>query len=236
MFYGNLTGIALNNAGDTVNFIDVDGATVIDSHQYDSSSPDVSIGRLPDGSSTWITFTEPTPGGPNGSGSGASNVCINEFLPQPAVVYTLEWIELYNPLDVDVNLSGYVLDDITDGGTSPYTIPNGTIISAHGFLVFYSNVTGIALNNDGDTVNLLEPDGVTVVDSFSYTSSTDDVSIGRLPDGGGTWTTFSNPTPGSSNSGSLLYYVRLYTDSEVPDGVKDGMWPQPHLPERRSKT
>ncbi len=131
----------------------------------------------------------------------ADHVVINEFLPDPDTLYTEEWIELYNPLDSDVNLSGYMLDDIVGGGTAPYTIPQGTIISAHGFLVFYGNVTGVILNNSGDNVTLLMPDGVTVVDSHSYSSSSNDVSIGRTPDGGSTWTTFTTPTPGASNGG-----------------------------------
>jgi hypothetical protein len=60
------------------------------------------------------------------------------------------------------------------------------------------------LNNAGDTVNLIKPDGVTVQDYYSYTSSSDDVSYGRFPDGSETWTTQSTPTPGSSNIGSFM--------------------------------
>ncbi len=210
VFYQGVTGIGLNNAGDTVNYLMPDGVTILDTFSYSSSADDISYGRETDGSSTWITFDTPTPGESNGGivGSGDS-IVINEFLPDPNTLYTEEWIEFYNPLDVAVDLSGYIIDDITTGGTAAYTIPAGTIIPAHGFLVFYQSVTNIALNNAGDTVNYINPDGITVLDSYVYTSSADDISYGREIDGGATWTTFSTPTPGTSNgttttSGGLI--------------------------------
>ena len=133
-------------------------------------------------------------------------IVLNEFLPDPYIEYSVEWIELYNPSSVDVNLGGYILDDIIGGGTSPYTIPTGTIILAGGFLVFNQTTTGIALNNDGDTLNLIKPDGVTVQDTYTYTSSQvdNDESIGRVSDGAATWVVQSIPTPGASNAGAAL--------------------------------
>ncbi|MGY5854938.1 MAG: lamin tail domain-containing protein [Candidatus Thorarchaeota archaeon] len=204
VFYQSVTGIGLNNAGDTVNYLMPDGVTVLDSYVYSSSSNDISYGRETDGSSIWMTFDVPTPSAPNVVESNDGDfILINEFLPDPYVLYGEEWIELYNPLDVDVDISGYVLDDLIAGGTGPYTIPAGTTIPAYGFIVFYSSVTGIGLNNAGDTVNYIMPDGVTVLDSFVYTSSADDISYGREIDGGPTWITFDAPTPGESNAGVL---------------------------------
>ncbi|MGY5876334.1 MAG: lamin tail domain-containing protein [Candidatus Thorarchaeota archaeon] len=203
VFYWSVTNIGLNNAGDTVNYLKPDGVTVLDSFVYTSSADDISYGRETDGGPTWITFDSPTPGESNVDTSGpGDSILINEFLPDPNTLYTEEWIELYNPLDVDVDISGYIIDDITTGGTGAYTIPAGTIIPAHGFAVFYQSVTNIALNNAGDTVNYINPDGVTVLDSYSYGSSVDDVSYGREIDGGPTWTTFTLPTPGLPNDGT----------------------------------
>jgi len=137
-------------------------------------------------------------------------IVLNEFLPDPNTLYAVEWIELYNPtLDV-VNLGGYILDDIIGGGTAPYTIPGDTFILAGGFLVFNQTTTGIALNNAGDTLNLIKPDGVTVQDSYTYTSSQvdNDVSIGRETDGASTWVVQSTPTPGFSNVGATPLSVQ----------------------------
>ncbi|MDF1537941.1 MAG: lamin tail domain-containing protein [Candidatus Thorarchaeota archaeon] len=205
VFYEGMTGIGLNNGGDTVNYLAPDGVTVLDTFVYTSSTDDISYGRETDGASTWITFDIPTPGETNFVSSGpGDSILINEFLADPYTLYTEEWIELYNPLDVAVDISGYILDDITAGGTPPYTIPAGTIIPAYGYVVFYQGVTNLALNNDGDTVNFINPDGVTVIDSYTYGSSTNDVSYGRTVDGDPTWTTFTVPTPGSSNEGAAL--------------------------------
>ncbi|MDF1538221.1 MAG: lamin tail domain-containing protein [Candidatus Thorarchaeota archaeon] len=214
VLYQGATGVGLNNAGDTVNLLKPDGVTIIDSYSYPSSVDDISYGRETDGASTWITFDSPTPGSSNGALTNGDSVLINEFLADPYVAYTEEWIELYNPLSVTVDISGYVLDDITTGGTSPYKIPADTTIPANGFIVFYQSVTNIALNNAGDTINYLKPDGVTVLDSYTYSSSTDDVSHGRITDGATTWTTFTSPTPGTSNGGTALSigfitYVKL---------------------------
>ena len=131
-------------------------------------------------------------------------VVLNEILPDPNVLYSEEWIELYNPQAYDTDMSGYILDDIVGGGTNPYTIPEGTIITAGGFLLFNQSTTGVALNNAGDTVNLIKPDGTTVQDTYTYASSSNDVSHGRLPDGTGSWTTMTTPTPGASNIGALM--------------------------------
>ena len=135
-------------------------------------------------------------------------IVLNEYLPKPYILYTVEWIELYNPSPDDVDLGGYILDDIVGGGTSPYTIPADTIILSGGFLVFNQTTTGIALNTGGDTVNLIKPDGVSVQDSHSYVSDENDVSIGRETDGGLTWVIQSTPTPGSSNVGAALYHLQ----------------------------
>ena len=134
-------------------------------------------------------------------------IVLNEFLPDPYTEYKVEWIELYNPSSDDIDLGGYILDDIIGGGTSPYTIPSNTIIHAGGFLVFNQTTTGIALNNDGDTLNLIKPDGVTVQDTYTYTSSQvdNDVSIGRETDGGLPWVIQYTPTPGASNISSPPY-------------------------------
>ncbi|MBS3793734.1 MAG: lamin tail domain-containing protein [Candidatus Thorarchaeota archaeon] len=202
VFYQGTTGVGLNNAGDTANLIQPDGTIVQDSYSYSSSTNDVSYGRETDGGSTWTTFDSPTPGATNNGTSGSGDVVLlNEFLPDPYSLYSEEWIELYNPSDTEVDISGYILDDITSGGTGAYTIPDGTTIPAYGFTVFYQGVTGIALNNDGDTANFLMPDGTTVLDSYSYSSSTNDVSYGRETDGDSSWTTFDSPTPGESNTG-----------------------------------
>ena len=106
---------------------------------------------------------------------------------------------MYNPGEKAVDLGGWQLDDVGNGGSSPYVIPFVTVIQPKGFLVFFKRETGIALNDDGDWVRLLYPDG-SEADVFHYTRSPgDDRSWSRVVDGIGGWTKFFDVTPGEPN-------------------------------------
>lgn len=131
--------------------------------------------------------------------SGSSlrgSVFINEFMANPGTNQT-EWIEIYNNRSSSVDIGGWTLDDAA-GGSSPYDIPQGTVLQPKGFIVFYGNETGVQLNNNGDSVRLLDSEG-NIVDSYDYSSSTSGVSIGRIPDGSDSWSNITSPTPGLSN-------------------------------------
>ena len=198
------SGLVLNNDTDSVNLYDPTGAR-IDSISWNGSVKDQSLYRVSDGGA-WASGPDdsPTPGQSNeasassgedsGSGPGGAppsvTVVINEYLPDGA-----EFIELYNRGSAPVDLSGWKLDDITNGGAAPYSIPAGTTIGPGAHVVF---TRSFGLNNGGDTVNLIDSTG-TVVDSHSYNSSTPNVSVGRAADGSAEWTTYAAPTPGASN-------------------------------------
>ena len=138
----------------------------------------------------------------------ADTVLLNEFLPAPNNVdwdndgtadYNDEWIEVYNAGLAMVGLGGWQLDDVAEGGSGPYTIPADQIIPPGGFLVFFKKDTDISLNNDGDWVRLLRPDGM-VADEVHYTHSPDyDRSFSRTVDGGGHWTDDYAVTLGAPN-------------------------------------
>jgi len=138
----------------------------------------------------------------------AGPIVINEFLADPnydwdgsgALDYgDDEWIELYNKGDASVDISGWQLDDVSAGGTSPYSIPGGTSIGPGEVMVFYGSQTGVGLNNAGDWVNLLD-DQSGIVDFFQFDSTADDISIARIPDGVDNWESINVPTPGELNS------------------------------------
>lgn len=132
---------------------------------------------------------------------------LNEVLPRPDAIdwdgdgqadAADEWIELYNAGPGAVDLGGWALDDLLDGGSQPYTFPAGAWLAAGQFLVRYRSATGVALNQDADAVNLLAPDGV-VVDSFTYRNPGPDASYSRAVDGVGDWLETYPPSPGRSN-------------------------------------
>ncbi len=127
----------------------------------------------------------------------AEGVVLNEILPRGA-----EFIELYNPTGAALDLSGWRLDD-NAGGTSPYTLPGGTVIGPGAFLVFTQAVTGVGLNDDGDTARLLRPDD-SVVDAVSYgPAPAAGFSLARVPDGGA-WNERCLPSPGLPNQAAPL--------------------------------
>ena len=146
----------------------------------------VSDGKLESYDYLSITITEP---------HYATSVFINEFIPNPTGSdEENEWIELVNESDADANISGWKLDD-EETGSKEFTIPEETIISPSGFLVFTRTQTNLALNNDGDTVRLILPNGK-VLQEVIYEKSKEGQSAARF---GNDWSWQSTPTPGSKN-------------------------------------
>jgi len=125
-----------------------------------------------------------------------TGILLNEFLPHPGSG-AQEFIEIVNGGAAAVDLTGWRLDDMA-GGSAPYTLPGGTRLEPGQFLVFFRDVTGLVLNDDGDTARLLWPDG-SVADEWIYESDPKaNNSWARLPDGGA-WNDRGQPTPGQSN-------------------------------------
>jgi hypothetical protein len=194
-----------------------------------------SLARIPDGVDTDASAVDfqavavPTQGAANGAvvppdsgdtGGPAAPLCdaagvvINELVSDPSLPEPdNEWVELYNPGAVDVDVSGWVLESGTSSYSGSGTIPAGTVVAAGDWLVV--GQTGIAevdvlapgftLGNAGsssDAVRLTNCSGV-VVDTVVYgTPNTDgwlddtgvlaasfapspltDASIGRAADG-----------------------------------------------------
>jgi hypothetical protein len=149
-------------------------------------------------------------------------ILINEFLPKPGSDWNGdgktdvndEFIELLNTSARPADLGGWKLDDALHGGSHSYTIPPGTVIGAGEFKVFFRSQTHIALNDNGDEVWLLAPDGMRV-DGTVYTRTRwPDSGWDRYPDGESVLRLGFPPTPGEPN--------RL-----PPDLLNTGHEPQP---------
>ncbi len=136
-------------------------------------------------------------------------VAINEFVPRPGhdwnhdgtVNVGDEYIEILNHGTVDVNLSGYSLDDEVNIGSNPYRLPS-KVLKPGERVVFYGSETGLLLGDGGDGVRLLKPNGQ-LMDAYNYTIARyPDESYCRLPDNGGAddWNQYCYPTPGLQNS------------------------------------
>jgi lamin tail-like protein len=136
-------------------------------------------------------------------------VAINEFVPRPGHDWNNdgeinigdEYIELLNHGVIDVNLSGYRLDDEANIGSTPYGLPS-VVLKPGQRMVFYESQTGIHLDDGGDGVRLIKPNGQ-LGDAYNYSVvQYPDQSYCRLPDNGGLddWNQNCAPTPGLRNA------------------------------------
>ncbi|HEY0550836.1 MAG TPA: lamin tail domain-containing protein, partial [Verrucomicrobiae bacterium] len=125
-------------------------------------------------------------------------VMINEFLAHTDLP-NVDYIELFNYSTQTVNLTGCVLTD--DPSTNKFIIPAGTIIPTNGFLVFYETNLGFALNAEGETIYLKNPQRTRVLEAVHFEAQENGVATGRYPDGAKNFSRLQNPpTPGASNT------------------------------------
>jgi hypothetical protein len=198
-----------NGAGScVVKFTSVGAKTITATYGGDSAHPASSDTEAHQVSTTTAVVTptrtpRPTPLPP------PPLIAINEFVPRPghdwnndAEINTGdEYIELLNHGVIDVNLSGYTLDDEVNIGSSPFSLPS-IVLKPGERRVFFASETGLLLSDGGDGVRLLKPNGQ-LGDAYNYTVVRfPDQSYCRLPDNGGAddWNENCFPTPGLQNS------------------------------------
>lgn len=122
---------------------------------------------------------------------------VSELYPSPNSGED-EWIELYNPKPYPVEIAGWQLDDIAEGGSKPWQVPSDyPAIQSQKYALFYRANTKISLNNTGDDFRILDPNG-TVQFSISYDATKKGTSI--LPK---EHCQSIQPTPGSKNNCAL---------------------------------
>ena len=205
---------ALSAGGEELGLYAADGA-LLDQLSFQPQSSNISEGRSPDGGPLWVTFDSPTPGAANEPSVGAARLLINEFLASNDACCQDEngefddWIELVNAGTLAANLEGlYLSDDAADPLKWRLEIGSDSLLAPGAFaLVWCDNSTasqgpfhaGFALSGNGESIVLSAADGSTVLDQLDYPSQTTDVSRGRLPDGGNSWSDFSTPSPGTPN-------------------------------------
>lgn len=125
-----------------------------------------------------------------------SGVLINEILPSPTGSdANEEWIEIFNQNETEVDLSGWKITD-TVGRITTYTFPQGSKISPRGFLVLSRPTTKITLNNDGDGISLIQPNGK-ILETIIYPKAPQGQSYSRTKENDWVWST--TLTPGGIN-------------------------------------
>lgn len=97
---------------------------------------------------------------------GISSLHITRFLPAPSSGQK-EWVELQNRSDSRLGLAGWQLDD-AEGGSEPTTLTDEDQIAPNGLLQV--ELSHSILNNGGDDLRLLAPNG-TLVDQVHFTKA-----------------------------------------------------------------
>jgi len=162
-------------------------------------------------------------------------VVINELLANSETGIP-DWIELHNASDQAVDLGGWFLSDST-GEPTKYEIPEGTIITPGGYVVFYEDESfgnadaagshvPFALSRNGETVYLHSgADGALTgySEEEKFDASETGVSLGRCRKSTGAFNfvALTQPTPGSSNAvplvGPVVINEVMYNPTETAD-------------------
>lgn len=187
-------------SGDSIRMYDRAGQ-LLDSHSWTEHAnvhgdESASWGRYPDGTGDFVLMPE-TPGAANdiyAPDVETNGVVLNEVQSNDPAGGP-DWIELANPTDTELDISGILIRD--DDDSHGYVIPEGTVIPAGGFLVITSDTFGFGLGKD-DAVRLFE--GELLIASTTWPGHTDP-TWGLYPDiHGDEYQATAEATPGAANA------------------------------------
>ena len=152
-------------------------------------------------SSLGAVITPPTTQ-PEGSVLGETVVLdppkITELLPNPTgsgTDDTDEYIELFNPNDIDFPIGGYTLQTGTTTKHS-YVFPVGTTLAAKSFTAFYSSATKLTLSNTAGQARLIDPKDNVLSETAAYDGADDGMAWALVND---VWQWTTTPTPSAVN-------------------------------------
>lgn len=133
-----------------------------------------------------------------------AQVVINEFLPNPEGSDSEgEWVELYNQGEASVSINDWKLVDLAGNELliSTASAHQDPVIESRKWLVIYRDGGKFSLNNSGEEqIRLYSWENIShPVDEINYNTSTEDMSLGRLPDGSSNWEGELLPTAGGAN-------------------------------------
>ena len=201
------TGFGLDGGGDTVYLIDraTNGLRVIDTVKFGWQLPNLSIGRQTNGQ--W-GLCVPTLGAANtASATGnAGTLKINEWLASPGGAFVADFLELFNPDALPVNLGGLFLTDRPNGHPFLHRITPLSFIDSFGYRAFIADGdksagadhVDFSLAAENGEIGLFSREGV-LIDCIYYGQQLAGVSQGRSPNGSTRILFLDLPTPGAGN-------------------------------------
>jgi len=173
-------------------------------------------------------------------GDRYSSPILSEVLANPSGGLATEWVEVYNPADMALSLSGWFLGDCR---SLTALADDSAILPSMEYLVvaddtmalrdWYGSLPGLvcqpgswpALNNDGDCVRLIDEYGIEA-DRFEYVATfAENITWCREPEWGAPWgyAAVAGGTPGAANrvcfdSGETDFGVTVNPRVFSPDG------------------
>ncbi len=203
-------GFSLNGAGEYVLLFNSAG-TLVDSVVFGPQVENLSIGRTGPGENNWV-LTLPTPGAlnqPHSLGNPAG-LRLNEWLSKPEVVYTQDFLELYNPEPLPISIGGALITDDPLNFTQSAVLPALSFVGGGGFAVL--EAVGASANSPSELPFKLDAaygwvaiygSNQVEIDRIHTECDAPDQSQGCATDGASLYVQFAVPTPGFSNSTDL---------------------------------
>ncbi len=202
--------------GETISLFLSNRATLVDRVTFGSQIRNISMGRLPDGSTNIVYFPSGHATPQESNFIPITNLVVNEVLAHTDPPLE-DAIEIYNTTSNQVDISGWWLSNSEDNPYK-YRIPSNTIIPPFGYKVFYQYEFGVGPNEfslnsaNGDEVCLFGANsdgsltGYRLAKDFGATEN--GVSLGRYVKSTGG----ADLVPMSSLSFTTnpLYYVTKY--------------------------
>lgn len=202
-------GFSLKTSGDNLILTDSTnrGGAVLDSVSFGPQLTDRSIGRGYDDAWTLCTPSFGAANTPLAAGDPRA-LRINEWLASARFTSRNDFVELFNPGNAPVDITGLLLSDAVME-PDRFTVPPLSFIEAGGHARFIADSDPgqgpdhlpFHLSSEHGILRLGHPSGDTI-DVVAYGSQRTDASQGRSPDGGARLLEFGTPTPGGPNPGS----------------------------------
>ena len=218
------TGFGLSEDGEILKLTrsPASGGGVADTISFGHQLPDYSIGRR-SGDGEWDVCV-PSFGGANivAAQGDPFAIRINEWLASEAALSPTDFIELYNPGSLPVNIGGGYLTDNPVEWPDRNSIRPLTLIGAGGFALFKADGDdadgadhlSFQLSSTQGEIGLFTAD-LSLIDRVVYGPQTTDLSQGRTPNGSDAIAFFTQPSPGGPNPGSTAVN-QIVTQNLIP--------------------
>jgi hypothetical protein len=192
------------------------GRAAVDAVTFGVQLTDMSIGRLADGV-TW-GLTQPTLGSANVKASvgDPAKLKLNEWQTEGVAPFTADFVELYNPDPLPVELTGMTITDRAVGWPTQNAFVPLSFIKGSGFLKLTAdgdttagaNHLNFKLDHDRGEIALFDATQ-SLVDFVFYGPQSTGVSEGLSPDGSAKYRFFNQASPGLSNPATQTQQVTV---------------------------